>query len=117
MGSTSVLASKLRRIGAATGIAACFLYLQDAVGAYEIEAPRLLSPVAHRGEAAQGDLVLLRARDGFVRARPQLIKQARGLAKSLGARLPSSSAEAFPRRVRGRDRRGLLRGSGFHLEP
>jgi transposase len=63
--------------------------------------PALLSPIVHRGEEAQRDLVLIRSRDGLVRARSQLINQVRGFAKSLGTRLPSSSAEAFPRRVRG----------------
>ena len=62
--------------------------------------PNLLSPIVHRGESAQRDLVLLRARDGLVRARSQLINQVRGFAKSLGTRLPASSAEAFPKRVR-----------------
>lgn len=62
--------------------------------------PGLLSPIVHRGEVAQRDRVLLLARDGFVRARTQLINQARGFAKSLGTRLPSSSSEAFPNKVR-----------------
>jgi transposase len=62
--------------------------------------PNLLSPVVHRGEQAQRDLVLLRSRDGLVRARSQLINQVRGFAKSLGTRLPASSAEAFVKRVR-----------------
>ncbi|TFH30307.1 MAG: IS110 family transposase [Myxococcales bacterium] len=62
--------------------------------------PGLLSPIVHRGEVTQRDRVLLLARDGFVRARTQLINQARGFAKSLGTRLPSSSSEAFPKRVR-----------------
>jgi transposase len=62
--------------------------------------PNLLSPVVHRGESAQRDLVLLRSRDGLVRARSQLINQVRGFAKSLGTRLPASSAEAFVKRVR-----------------
>ena len=77
--------------------------------------PRLLSPIAHRGEAAQRGLVLLRARDGFVRARTQLINQARGFAKSLGGRLPSSSAEAFPRRVRAAAAEDLFPGLGTML--
>ncbi len=38
--------------------------------------------------------------DGFVRSRTQLINQARGFAKSLGDRLPSSSSVGFPKRVR-----------------
>jgi transposase len=62
--------------------------------------PALLSPIVHRGEEAQRHLVLLRARDGLVRARTQLINQVRGFAKSLGSRLPSSSSESFPKRVR-----------------
>jgi transposase len=60
----------------------------------------LLSPIVHRGERAQRDRVLLLARDGLVRARTQLINQVRGFAKSLGSRVPSSSSEAFPKRVR-----------------
>ncbi len=62
--------------------------------------PSLLSPVVHRGEQAQRDLILIRVRGGLVRARSQLINQVRGFAKSLGSRLPASSAEAFPRRAR-----------------
>jgi len=62
--------------------------------------PKLLWPITHRGQEAQKDLVLLRNRDGFVRSRTQLINQARGFAKSLGDRLPSSSSVAFPKRVR-----------------
>jgi transposase len=62
--------------------------------------PSLLSPIVHRGEQAQRDLVLIRARDGLVRARSQLINQVRGFTKSLGSRCPASSSEAFPRRVR-----------------
>jgi transposase len=62
--------------------------------------PGLLSPIVHRGERAQRDRVLLLVRDGLVRARTQLINQARGFAKSLGSRLPSSSSDAFTKRVR-----------------
>lgn len=72
--------------------------------------PNLLAPIAHRGEQAQRDLVLLRSRDGLVRARSQLINQVRGFAKSLGTRLPASSAEAFPRRVRTVATKGLFPG-------
>lgn len=62
--------------------------------------PGLLSPIVHRGERAQRDRVLLLARDGLVRSRTVLINQVRGFAKSLGSRIPSSSSEAFPKRVR-----------------
>lgn len=60
----------------------------------------LLCPVVHRGESAQRDLVLIRARDGLVRARSQLVNQVRGFTKSLGSRCPASSTEAFAKRVR-----------------
>lgn len=63
--------------------------------------PSLLFPVRHRGQAAQEDLIRLRARAGLVRARTQLINQVRGFAKSLGRRLPACSSEAFARRVQG----------------
>ena len=62
--------------------------------------PSLLKPIVHRGEQAQRDRILIQARDGFVRARTQLVNQVRGFAKALGTRVPSSSTEAFPKRVR-----------------
>jgi transposase len=62
--------------------------------------PGLLCPIEHRSEGAQRDLMLLRVRDGFVRARTQLVSQARGLTKILGTRLPRCSARGFARRMR-----------------
>jgi transposase len=62
--------------------------------------PGLLKPIVHRGEQAQRDRILIQARDGFVRARTQLVNQVRGFAKTLGTRVPSSSTEAFAKRVR-----------------
>jgi transposase len=62
--------------------------------------PSLLKPIAHRGLQAQRDRILIQTRDGFVRARTQLVNQVRGFAKALGTRLPASSTEAFPKRVR-----------------
>ncbi len=62
--------------------------------------PSLLKPIVHRGEEAQRDRILIQARDGFVRARTQLVNQVRGFAKALGTRVPSSSTAAFPKRVR-----------------
>jgi len=61
--------------------------------------PALLSPVEHRLEQTQKDRALLQARDALVRCRTLLINQTRGMAKSLGLRLPSCSADAFDRRV------------------
>ena len=62
--------------------------------------PALLSPVRHRGEEAQKHRSLLQARDGLVRCRVLLINQVRGMAKSLGVRVPKCSSTVFPRRVR-----------------
>jgi transposase len=72
--------------------------------------PNLLCPIEHRGEAAQRDLLLLRSRDGLVRARSLLINQARGFAKSLGERLPSSSTAAFAKRMRAEELSDLFPG-------
>jgi len=62
--------------------------------------PELLGRVHHRGEQAQADLALIRARDQLVRARTSLVQCVRGLAKSFGLRLPSATTKAFGRRVR-----------------
>jgi transposase len=78
--------------------------------------PKLLSPISHRGHEAQRDLILLRNRDGVVRARTQLINQARGFAKSLGDRLPSSSPAAFPKRMREAKKEELFPGFEQLLE-
>ena len=78
--------------------------------------PGLLKPIVHRGERAQHDRILLLARDGLVRARTQLVNQVRGFAKSLGVRLPASSTEAFPKRVRATVAGDLFPGLGTMLE-
>ncbi len=75
--------------------------------------PSLLKPIVHRGEQAQRDRILIQARDGFVRARTQLVNQVRGFAKALGTRVPSSSTAAFPKRVRATTPMDLFPG----LEP
>ncbi len=61
--------------------------------------PELLGQVHHRDEQTQADLSVLRARDLVVRTRTKVIQQVRGLMKSFGHRLPSTSAPAFGRRV------------------
>jgi transposase len=50
--------------------------------------PQLLRPIQHRSAKAQGDLMVIRVRSALVEARTGLINTARGLAKSLGERLP-----------------------------
>ena len=61
--------------------------------------PKLLSPIRHRGEEAQADLAVLRARDTAVATRTQLINHVRGAVKSTGHRLPSCSAHSFHKKV------------------
>ena len=56
---------------------------------------KLLSPIEHRGEGAQADLAVIRARDALVGARTQLVNHVRGAVKSLGGRLEKSSARGF----------------------
>jgi transposase len=51
--------------------------------------PRLLRPIRHRGEKAQQHLTVIRVRAALVEARSALVNAARGMAKSLGGRLPS----------------------------
>src|SRR5206468_9917642 len=62
--------------------------------------PSLLKPIVHRGAQAQRDRILIQTRDRFVRTRTQLVNQVPGFAKALGTRVPPSSTEAFPKRVR-----------------
>lgn len=54
---------------------------------------KLLSPIHHRGEAAQADLAVIRARAGLVDVRTTLINTARGLAKPMGERLKTCDAD------------------------
>ncbi len=51
--------------------------------------PELLSPIQHRGEQAQADLMVIRARAALVEVRTRLVNCARGMSKSYGERLPS----------------------------
>jgi transposase len=57
--------------------------------------PVLLRPIRHRSEQAQMDLMVIRARAALVIARTSLVNTARGLAKSVGERLPKVDAEAL----------------------
>src|SRR5450432_2824431 len=55
--------------------------------------PKLLSPIQHRGEEAQADLAVIRARAGLVDVRTELINMARGLTKPMGERLKKCDAD------------------------
>lgn len=59
--------------------------------------PELLSPIQHRSEQAQADLMVIRARAALVEVRTMLVNSARGLAKSFGERLPSSGSRGARR--------------------
>ena len=62
--------------------------------------PELLSPIRHRGPRARRDLASLGSRDALVTTRTQLVNHVRSTVKAFGARLPSTSVEAFPSKVR-----------------
>lgn len=62
--------------------------------------PELLRPIRHRGEGAQRDLTLIRARAALVRARTDLVNALRGLVKAHGARLPKQDAATVDLRMR-----------------
>src|SRR5579864_8969225 len=49
--------------------------------------PALLYPIRHRGEQAQQDLAMIRARAALVEGRTGLVNTARGLTKTFGERL------------------------------
>ncbi len=55
--------------------------------------PELLRPIQHRSEEAQMDLMAIRVRAGLVELRTQLVNQVRGLAKSVGERVPACDAD------------------------
>lgn len=57
--------------------------------------PSLLRPIQHRGEAAQLELGVIRARAALVRCRTLLINHVRGAVKSVGGRLSKGESAAF----------------------
>jgi transposase len=54
--------------------------------------PKMLFPIRHRGETAQADLTMIRARAALVEGRTRWINAARGLSKSFGERLRKCDA-------------------------
>jgi transposase len=62
--------------------------------------PQLLKPIRHRGEQAQADLALLRARKALLESRTRLVISARGMVKAVGGRLPKCSADYFATKVK-----------------
>lgn len=62
--------------------------------------PKLLRPVRHRSATVMADRALLRSRDVLVRSRAGLVNHARGVVKTVGARLPACATEQFAKRAR-----------------
>ena len=61
--------------------------------------PQLLHPIHHRGQRAQADLAVIKARDMLVKVRTTLITHARGTVKAMGQRISACSVESFHRRL------------------
>jgi len=55
--------------------------------------PQLLRPIQHRSEEAQAHLLVIRVRAALVETRSSLVNTARGLAKSVGERLPKCDTD------------------------
>jgi transposase len=55
--------------------------------------PQLLRPIRHRSDKAQGALMVIRVRAALIAVRTSLVNTARGLAKSMGERLPKCDAD------------------------
>jgi len=70
---------------------------------------RLLQPVQVRPAQMRDDLSLIRARDALVTVRTMLVNSARGLAKSMGKRLPSCSPGSLPKKELDSDVEPVLR--------
>ena len=61
--------------------------------------PHLLYPIHHRGQQAQADLAIIKARDLLVKTRSMLIVHVRGVVKSSGQRITKCSAKTFHLRL------------------
>jgi transposase len=61
--------------------------------------PKLLYPIEHRRQQARVDQGLIKARDGLVRARTQLVNHVRSTIKSFGMRLSVRGTSTFGRRA------------------
>jgi transposase len=55
--------------------------------------PQLLRPIQHRSDQAQGALMIIWVRAALMALRTSLVNTARGLAKSMGERLPKCDAD------------------------
>jgi len=60
---------------------------------------KLLHPIHHRGQRAQCDLAVIKARDMLVKSRSALIAHTRGSVKALGERISPCGADTFHLRL------------------
>ncbi len=61
--------------------------------------PKSLYPIQHRSTEVREDLLVVRAREVLVESRTKLINAVRSMVKTLGARVPSSTSDAFSRKA------------------
>ena len=78
--------------------------------------PKLLYPVAHRGEDSQAHMTLIRSRQALVGCRTRLVNHVRGAVKSFGARLPKCPATSFHKNAAGHIPEALSPALGPILE-
>jgi transposase len=78
--------------------------------------PKLLYPVAHRGEDSQAHMAIIRSRQALIGCRTQLVNHVRGAVKSFGARLPKCPARSFHKRASEHIPEALLPALGPVLE-
>jgi transposase len=78
--------------------------------------PKLLYPVAHRGEDSQAHMAIIRSRQALVGCRTQLVNHVRGAVKSFGHRLPKCPARSFHKRAPEHVPEALLPALGPVLE-
>jgi transposase len=78
--------------------------------------PKLLYPVAHRGEDSQAHMVLIRSRQALIGCRTQLVNHVRGAVKSFGHRLPKCPASSFHNKAAEHIPEALLPALGSVLE-
>jgi transposase len=78
--------------------------------------PKLLYPVAHRGEDSQAHMAIIHSRQALVDCRTQLVNHVRGAVKSFGARLPKCPTRSFHKRAPEHIPEALLPALGPILE-
>jgi len=61
--------------------------------------PKSLYAIQHRSTEVREDLIVLHARELLVESRTKLISAVRGMVKTMGARLPSSSSAGFAKKM------------------